>query len=94
MKRNCHNRFIYKINNHGTLIIVDAEESKIIRDMYRACDYLNEFEVVNHELKHEVELLGEFIKENDLYDDFTDWLGDRFHRNLKKEFEEFIKEKL
>lgn len=81
------------MNNHGTLIIVDAEESKIIRDMYRACDYLNEFEVVNYELKHEVELLCEFIKENGLYDDFTDWLNDKFQGKLKKEFEEFIKEK-
>jgi len=39
------NRFIYTVKkNSGRLVIVDKEDNIIIRDMYRACDFLNRLE--------------------------------------------------
>lgn len=43
-------RFIYK-NKYGTCIIVDAEDNMLIRDMYRACDILNQLSNKNEMLE-------------------------------------------
>ena len=43
-------RFIYKIKN-GTMVIIDKKDNVLIRDKYRACDYLNKLNNENEELK-------------------------------------------
>ena len=43
-------RFIYKIKN-GTMVIIDKKDNVLIRDKYRACDYLNRLNEENEELK-------------------------------------------
>ena len=35
------NRFIYTTKKNGTLIIIDKRDNVIIRDMYKACEFLN-----------------------------------------------------
>ena len=45
-------RFIYKIKN-GTMIIIDKKDNVLIRDKYRACDYLNRLNDENEQLKKE-----------------------------------------
>lgn len=45
-------RFIDKIKN-GTVVIIDKKDNVLIRDKYRACDYLNR-------LNNEIEELKQF----------------------------------
>lgn len=46
-------RFIDKIKN-GTMVIIDKKDNVLIRDKYRACDYLNMLNNENEELKSEI----------------------------------------
>lgn len=46
-------RFIDKIKN-GTMVIIDKKDNVLIRDKYRACDYLNRLNNENEELKSEI----------------------------------------
>lgn len=55
-------RYFYKINNNGALIIIDKTENILIRDMYRACDLLNDQHKEIEELKSENKELIELIR--------------------------------
>lgn len=46
-------RFIYTFKN-GTMVIIDKKDNVLIRDKYRACDYLNRLNNENEQLKQEV----------------------------------------
>ena len=68
------NRFIYTTKKNGTLIIIDKQDNVIIRDMYKACEFLNEFnnqteqvkkiihDYNNGEYKHSSEALADIIE--------------------------------
>ena len=68
------NRFIYTIKKNGTLIIIDKTNNTIIRDMYKACEFLNEFnnqteqvkkiihDYNNGDYKHSSEALADIIE--------------------------------
>lgn len=68
------NRFIYTTKKNGTLIIIDKRDNVIIRDMYKACEFLNEFnnqteqvkkiihDYNNGEYKHSSEALADIIE--------------------------------
>lgn len=45
------NRFIYTTKKNGTLIIIDKQDNVIIRDMYKACEYLNELNNQTEQVK-------------------------------------------
>lgn len=45
------NRFIYTTKKNGTLIIIDKRDNVIIRDMYKACEFLNEFNNQTEQVK-------------------------------------------
>ena len=68
------NRFIYTTKKNGTLIIIDKQDNVIIRDMYKSCEFLNEFnnqteqvkkiihDYNNGEYKHSSEALADIIE--------------------------------
>ena len=68
------NRFIYTTKKNGTLIIIDKQDNVIIRDMYKSCEFLNEFnnqteqvkkiihDYNNGDYKHSSEALADIIE--------------------------------
>ena len=68
------NRFIYTTKKNGTLIIIDKQDNVIIRDMSKACEFLNELnnqteqvkKIIhdnnNDEYKHSSEALADIIE--------------------------------
>ena len=68
------NRFIYTTKKNGTLIIIDKQDNVIIRDMYKACEFLNELnnqteqvkkiilDYNNWDYKHSSEALADIIE--------------------------------
>lgn len=45
------NRFIYTTKKNGTLIIIDKTNNTIICDIYKVCEYLNELDDKNEQIK-------------------------------------------
>ena len=55
-------RFIYAIKN-GTMVIIDKNDNVLIRDKYRACDYLNRLNSESEQLKKENDNLKHTIEQ-------------------------------
>ncbi|MBQ2654051.1 MAG: hypothetical protein IJF83_10885 [Methanobrevibacter sp.] len=66
-------RFIYKIKK-GRYVIIDIKNNTLIRDMYRACDILNQLSEGNEQLKSEK---NELLEENITYKNIWLALKDR-----------------
>jgi len=56
-------RFIYTFKKNGTMVIIDKKDNVLIRDKYRACDYLNRLNNENEQLKEDLDYYKKRIKE-------------------------------
>ena len=70
-------RFIYKIKN-GAMVIIDKKDNVLIRDKYRACDYLNQLNNENEQLK------SELISKDDLIQQLKIKLNMDYYNEWKK----------